>query len=284
MPTTTIPNTTPNDFKPNLYTRKVLFQNDALFDYVINTGTGTIERHTNLDYSDIYLYGGQSSIKVNNTDYQNTDITFSSPSGLDMFQSSAPKNHHFQFSVLNSSGSIDTLLEIDVFQDGSPVQAYSFELNSATMPSLNKFYTFSFEQFFDTGFEYTFMWRLKKQTSGATTKTIYIAGLCITMQNTQNEFCPNYSLPQPFEWLEEVSVTIPTISAHSYALFDVPVEKVLVGDTVIFNFIHTDITDTNFLIQQPQVRANGIVQIKVSNVHNGSQSSVTANITFKIIR
>jgi len=85
MPTTTIPNTTPNDFKPNLYTRKVLFQNENTFDYVVNSGTGTVERYTNLNSPNIYLYGGQSSIKVNNTAYQTTDLVFSSPSGLDMY-------------------------------------------------------------------------------------------------------------------------------------------------------------------------------------------------------
>lgn len=230
MPTTTIPNTTPNDFKPNLYTKKVLFQSENSFDYVVNSGTGTIERYTNLDYSDIYLYSGHSSIKVNNTDYQNTDLVFSSPSGLDSFQSSAPKNHHFQFSVLNSSGAIDTKLEIEVFQDGSTVQVYEFELNSATMPTLNKFYTFSFEHFFDTAFEYTFKWTLKAQATGATTKTIYISGLCITMQNTQNVFCPNYSFPQTIEIFETATLDFPSIGGGDTEILTATVTGAKVGD------------------------------------------------------
>jgi len=230
MPTITIPNTTINDFKPNLYTKKVLFQGENSFDYVVNLGTGTIERYTNLDYSDIYLYGGHSSIKVNNTDYQNTDLVFSSPSGLDAFQSSAPKNHHFQFSVLNSSGAIDTKLEIEVFQDGSTVQVYEFELNSATMPTLNKFYTFSFEHFFDTAFEYTFKWTLKAQATGATTKTIYISGLCITMQNTQNVFCPNYSFPQTIEIFETATLDFPSIGGGDTEILTATVNGAKVGD------------------------------------------------------
>jgi len=284
MPTITIPNTTPNDFKPNLYTRKVLFENDALFDYVVNSGTGTIERYTNLDYSDIYLYGGHSSIKINNTDYQNTDLVFSSPSGLDAFQSSAPKNHHFQFSVLNSLGAINTTLEVEVFQDGSTVQVYEFELNSTTMPTLNKFYTFSFEHFFDSAFEYTFKWTLKAQATGATTKTIYIGGLCITMQNTQNEFCPYYSLPQAFEWFVKETITIPVITLHNYELTEIVVDSVLVGDVVMFADIGVDFLNSNLHFQQPTVKENGIVWFKTSNIHNSSSSSITENVTLKITR
>lgn len=284
MPTITIPNTTPNDFKPNLYTRKVLFQNENTFDYVVNAGTGTIERYTNLDYSHIYLYGGQSSIKVNNTAYQTTDLVFSSPSGLDAFKSASPKNHHFQFSVLNSSGTISTTLEIEVFQDGSTVQVYSFDLNSTTMPSTEKFYTFSFEHFFDSGFEYTFKWTLKAQASGATTKTIYIGGLCITMQNTRNQFCPQYSLPQSFEWFERKTITIPVINSYDYEITEVEVEKVLVGDVVMFADIGVDFLNSNLHFQQPTVKENGVVWFKTSNVDNGSSAEIIEDITFKIIR
>ena len=284
MPTITIPNTTPNDFKPNLYTRKVLFQNENTFDYVVNSGTGTIERYTNLDNPTMKLYGGHSSIKVNNTDYQNTDLVFSSPSGLDSFITSHPKNHHFQFSVLNASGAIDTTLEIEVFQDGSTVQVYKFELNSTTMPTVEKFYTFSFEHFFDTAFEYTFKWTLKAQATGATTKTIYIAGLCITMQNTQNEFCPYYSLPQAFEWFVKETITIPVITSHDYELTEVVVDSVLVGDVVTFADIGIDFLNSNLHFQQPTVKENGVVWFKTSNVNSGSSTEITEDVTLKIIR
>ena len=282
MSTITIPNTTINDFKPNLYTRKVLFQSENSFDYVVNSGTGTIERYTNLDYSDIYLYSGHSSIKVNNTDYQNTDLVFSSPSGLDMFQSSAPKNHHFQFSVLNSSGAIDTKLEIEVFQDGSTVQVYEFELNSTTMPTLNKFYTFSFEHFFDTAFEYTFKWTLKAQATGATTKTIYISGLCITMQNTQNVFCPNYSFPQTIEIFETATLDFPSI-AHNYShTLDATVTGAKVGDFV--KVVPPVEVATEKLTCIGIVTAEDTVTVIMSNNAGGSVDLASAVYKFHITR
>lgn len=282
MPTTTIPNTTPNDFKPNLYTKKVLFQSENSFDYVVNLGTGTIERYTNLDYSDIYLYSGHSSIKVNNTDYQNTDLVFSSPSGLDSFQSSAPKNHHFQFSVLNSSGAIDTTLEVEVFQDGSTVQVYEFELNSTTMPALNKFYTFSFEHFFDTAFEYTFKWTLKAQATGATTKTIYISGLCITMQNTQNVFCPNYSFPQTIEIFETATLDFPSIAHNDSHALDATVTGVKVGDFV--KIVPPVEVATTKLICIGVVTAEDTVTVIMSNNAGGSVNLASGDYKFHITR
>ncbi len=267
MPTTTIPNTTTNDFKPNLYTRKVLFQSENSFDYVVNSGKGTIERYTNLDNPTMKLYGGHSSIKVNNTDYQNTDLVFSSPSGLDSFITSHPKNHHFQFSVLNASGAIDTTLEIEVFQDGSTVQVYEFELNSTTMPTVEKFYTFSFEHFFDTAFEYTFKWTLKAQATGATTKTIYIAGLCITMQNTQNVFCPNYSFPQPIEIFETATLDFPSIGGGDTEILTATVNGAKVGD--FLSIVAPVAIITSDLMVCGGVSDDNEVTVKLHN-HSGS--------------
>lgn len=281
----TIPNTTPNDFKPNLYTRKVLFQNENSFDYAVTSGTGTIERYNNTDFPTTYLYNNQNAIKVTSTAYKTTDLVFSSASGLDSYATAFPKLHHFQFSVLNNSGTINTTLEIEVFQDGSPVETYSFALNSDTMPSVEKFYTFSFSHFFDSGFEYTFKWTLKSESANASnTKTIYISGLCITMQNTANAFCPNYSEPQSFEWLSVQSITIPIITSHNYELTEVAIDSVLVGDVVCFADIGTDFLNSNLHFQQPTVKENGTVWFKTSNIHSSSSDSITENITFKITR
>ena len=281
MATVNIDNTTPNPTKPNLLSSRVLFKDSTDFDYTVNSGVGTVTRHEN-SIPDPYAYSGLFSMEVTNTNYQTTDLIWSSPSGIDSFQSAYPSNHFFQFTLRNLSGAIDTRLEIEVFQDGSSVNVYSFLLDDTTIVDLTKSYTFGFYTYLDSGFEYTLKYTLKAQASGASSKTIYISGLCLNRLDMENVFGGAYQFPQTIEIFETATLDFPSI-AHNYShTLDATVTGAKVGDFV--KVVPPVEVATEKLTCIGIVTAEDTVTVIMSNNAGGSVDLASAVYKFHITR
>jgi hypothetical protein len=274
---------TQNDYSENILKKSASF--DFGIDYAINSGTGIVELQ-NIDVftSDFYVFKGSNSLKVTNTDYQNTDLVFSSPSGLDSVQVDAPTNAFISLYVLNPTGTINTRLKLEVFMDTAPSNVYFFPLNSTTLPESGEWSRIGQNIFLDSGFVYTFRWTLEKQASSASTsKTIYIDGLCVQQLNQNSLGFQPYQYPKDVTLLVTETVDVPSISSNSTYTLEVTLNGAEVGDFVQ-PIYPSELIDLGIIVGVPIVTATNTVKMILHNHSGSSVNPASGDYTFKIVK
>jgi hypothetical protein len=274
---------TQNDYSENILKKSASF--DFGIDYAVNSGTGIVELQ-NIDVftSDFYVFKGSNSLKVTNTDYQNTDLVFSSPSGLDSVQVDAPTNAFISLYVLNPTGTINTRLKLEVFMDATPSDVYFFPLNSTTLPESGEWSRIGQNIFLDSGFVYTFRWTLEKQASSASTsKTIYIDGLCVQQLNQNSLGFQPYQYPKDVTLFVTETVDVPSISSNSTYTLEVTLNGAEVGDFVQ-TIYPSELIDLGIIVGVPIVTATNTVKMILHNHSGGSVNPASGDYTFKIVK
>lgn len=270
-------------FSENLLKRSASFENEV--DYVINSGSGLVETEPIGVYSsNPFVLKGKNSLKVVNTDYNNTDLVFSSPGGLDSFSTTTPENYFLSIYVMNNAGTINTRLKLEVFQDGTPTNNYFFPLNSDTLPNVWEWARIGQNISFDSGYEYTFKWTLEKEAGNASnSKTIFIDGLAVQCLNQNDYDAPPYREPKSIVLKTTQSIDVPSISNGGYETITVTLDGARVGDFVAMTY-PSELIMLGLIVGHPVVTANDQVKVLIHNHSGGSINPAVGAYTFKINR
>lgn len=272
-----------NGFSENLLKKSASFQNGI--DYSVTSGAGTVTlEEFDLNTSKPTVLKGIASLRVYNADYQDTDLLYSSPSGLDSFITSTPENYFISLYVNNISGTINTNLKLEIFADAFLTYTFLFPLNSTTLPAVNDWQRIGQNVFFDSGFIYTMRWTLEKEPANAsTTKTILIDGLSVQCLNQNTLSAPIYREPKDIIVQKIEAIDLPLIANGANLTTTVKLTGSQVGDYVQMTY-PASLINSGLSVGVPLVTATDTVKFIVTNNSGGAVDASSGDFTFKIVK
>jgi hypothetical protein len=257
-------------------------------NYQIVSGTGVLEpirvqTENNLDNS--FVFKGNHALQFLNSNYQNNDLEFNGIGSDYAFMTERPTNYFLSFYLLREfSTAPNTTLELDVFISGTLQDTISFALNSETMPNVFRWYRFGQLITFEEGFDYTFRWRLKSQSSYPTNLiSFYLDGFAIQKANFNNFSPYPYTLPRPLILEVSSEIDIPSISSNSTYLLSVELLGARIGDYVSIDYPNELLT-LGLIVGTPIVSDTDEVSVLIHNHSGGSINAGLGNYKFRIVK
>jgi len=271
-----------NSFSENVVSKKLGLVTP--FEYTVNSGTGTavVELASVYGVAPTKVLSGMCSLKVNSTDYQNTDLVFSN---AEAFSSDTPKNYFVSVYFQRTSATIDTTYRLEIFQDAVLYETIVFDLNSTNLPDSGQWYRLGQNVYFDSGYSYTFKHTLVKDASHPTNSiTLYLGGFAIQCLNKGSQEHTVYSLPKDLVLLHTETIDVPSISANDFEIVTVTFTGAKVGDLVNIVSFPDELNTLGLIIGNVKVTNDDEVTFMVSNVSGGAHNPASGNYSFKIVR
>jgi len=269
-------------FSENILPSFCNFDNDGQFDFIVTSGTGTVELQLNAPTENANLVNqGSGSLKITNTDYQNTDLVFQSSGNKDAFNQEAPLNDLISICLLKEGTTQNVKLELEIYYISALYETVEFDLSS--YPN-DQWVRLGQTKNMNSG-EYTFKWTLKSDASDASSVcTLYIDCFCIQrINNVINNINIPYLPAKPIVIFHTETLDFGSIASNQTAELDFTMTGAKVGD-----FIQMVVPVASYLTGLiygiPDVIADDTVKVVVHNATGGAQNPASGAFKFKIER
>jgi hypothetical protein len=253
-------------------------------NFSVVSGTGTVDVETvDFGFDNPLVFKGDNSLRIRSLDYQNTDLIFNGTADYN-FRTATPQQYFLSFYLLRSLLTIpDTNLILEIFEDGSPYLELDCSLDATTMPTAVTWYRFGQIITFNSGFNYTFRWTLKSQSSFPINNiTFYLDGFAIQKANLNNLVQP-YTLPRPLVLEVNTEIDIPSIGSNSSYLLSVELLGARIGDYVSIDYPNELLT-LGLIVGTAIVSDTDEVSVLIHNHSGGSINAGLGNYKFKIVK
>jgi len=257
------------------------------FEFTVNSGTGTVTQELASEYgiSSVKVFNGNKSLKISNTDYQNTDLVFSNVSDDYGFVTDTPQNYYVSAFFYLASGAINTTVRLDIFQDASPYQTLVFGLNSSTIPAIEEWYRLGQNIRFDSGYVYTFKWTLVKEPAHSTNSlTLYVGGFAIQTLNKGSQEESPYLPPKALVLETTQTIDIPSISSNNSYTVVTTLNGAKVGDFITGFTFPAELISLGLVVGFPLVTDDDEISFIVHNHTGGSVNPASGDYTLKITK
>lgn len=260
-------------------------------DYTIVSGTGNlvvkeVQRGGNTDNP--LVFKGHYALEILDLDYNNEDLVFNGVGDDYVFRTEVAGFYFTSFYLCRklAQTDINTVLKLEVFQDGSPLGFTEFPINTTTMPNPTDWYRFGQYTFYDSSRDYTYKWTIEKQADAAS-NLFYIIfdGFCIQKININNPdgVIPDYTLPRSIILETTQDIDVPSISSNNVYVLEVELEGAKVGDYVQMTY-PSELIDLGIIVGIPIVTEDGLIKTLLHNHSGGPVNPASGPYTFKIVK
>jgi len=218
-------------YSENILPKFCNFDDDGEFDFIVTSGTGTVELQLspNGEFANL-VNQGSGSLKITNTDYQNTDLVFQSSGNKDAFNQEATTNDLISLFLLKASASQNVKLQLEIYYISALYETVEFDLSGQPQ---ELWVRLGQTKDMNSG-DYTFKWVLKADASDASSVcTLYIDGFCIQrINNVINTVNIPYQPASDIVIYHTETIDIANVPTLEAVTNTITVAGVLVGDTV----------------------------------------------------
>jgi hypothetical protein len=276
-----------NEFSQNVANNYLGFVSRP--NYTIVSGTGNLvvrETQVGGNTDNPFIFKGHYSLQVLDLNYKNEDLVFNGVGGNYKFRTDSPCFYFTSF-YLNRElvqNDINTVLKLDIFQDGTPLETIEFPINMITMPKEGDWYRFGQYTFYDSSWDYTFKWTLVKQASaGSNSFYMDLDGFCIQKINSEDFFISEYTLPRDIILQTTQTIDVPSIASNSYYAVVVTLEGAEIGDYVTMTY-PSEIITLGLIVGYPIVTNTDEVSVLIHNHSGGAINPASGDYSFKIVK